>query len=159
MNDQAFVILEFDELRALVRSHAQTAMGAARIAAVAPVADLHELQRALKAVAECVELRARGVRWSFDGLADPGEAISRLKIEHAALGPSSILDLARLCEGAMDARGGLLSERDSCHTLFAIVADLPRELINLPKLIAKKILPRGGLVDRASPELARIRAA
>jgi DNA mismatch repair protein MutS2 len=157
MNDQSFGILEFDELRALVRRHAQTVMGAVRIAAVAPVPDLHELQRALKAVAECVELRARGVRWSFDGLADPGEAISRLKIEHAALGPSSILDLARLCEGAMDARAGLLAERDNCHTLFAVVAELPRDLSNLPKRIAKKILPSGELDDRASPELARIR--
>src|SRR5262249_46020902 len=85
------------------------------------------------------------------------ESLSRLRIETTALAGEALLDLARLCERALDARGAIHSEMETCQTLFAIVASLPRELIALNKLITKKILPNGELDDRASPELARNR--
>jgi len=157
MHDQAFAILEFDALRSLVGRNAQTDAGRARVAAIAPIDDHRELQRALDAVRECIELRKRGVRWSFDGVADPTDSLSRLRIEGAALDPLALLDVAQLCERAMDARGAIHAERETCPALFANVAALPRELDNLKALIEKKILPGGELDDRASPELARIR--
>jgi DNA mismatch repair protein MutS2 len=157
MNNQAFAILEFDALRALVRRYAQTDMGRMRIDEIAPIGDRDELQNALNAIAEGMQLRERGVRWSFDGVADPNESISRLRIEGTALDALALLDLARLCERAMDARAAIMTERETCPTLFAIVAALPRELNKLNTLIGKKILPNGDLDDRASPELARIR--
>src|SRR5882672_9561885 len=104
MNPQAFEILEFDSLRALVRRGAQTAMGRDRIGAVAPSADQRQLQEALSAVAESLKLRQRGSRLSFEGIADTTDSISRLKIEGAALDPLALLDLARLCERAMESR-------------------------------------------------------
>src|SRR5712692_3358477 len=96
MNPQAFQTLEFDSLRALVRRGAQTAMGQGRIDALAPSADLRQLQRALSAVGENIELRQGGSRFSFDGIADATDSLSRLKIEGAALEPLALLDLARL---------------------------------------------------------------
>jgi DNA mismatch repair protein MutS2 len=157
MNPQAFDTLEFDALRALVRRGAQTAMGRARIETLAPRADLSQLQRELTAVAESVELRTRGARFSFDGIADTTDSIARLRIEGTALDPLSLLDLARLCERAMDARGAILAERESAPTLFEIVAGVSAELKKLAALLTRKILPGGELDDRASPELARIR--
>src|SRR5205807_10371572 len=62
-----------------------------------------------------------------------------------------------LCERAMDARGAILAERETCATLFEIVAGLPHELKNLVARLTKKILPSGELDDRASPQLASIR--
>jgi len=94
---------------------------------------------------------------SFDGLADSGNSISRLRIEGTALAPLSILELARLCEGAMAARAAILAEREMCPTLFEIVAALPLELSKLAARLTKKILPGGELDDRASPQLAAIR--
>src|SRR5712692_7308551 len=141
MNPQAFRTLEFDALRALVRRHAQTETGRARVDALAPIDDLSELQRGLRAVSEMIELRQRGARFSFDSIADPTEPISRLKIEGAALEALAILDLARLCRRAMDARETILAERDACPALFDIVAALPRELNNLAERLTKKILP------------------
>src|SRR5438105_10779533 len=140
MDNQAFTILEFDSLRSLVRRYAQTDMGRARIDAIAPIDDRGELRLALAAIGEGVQLRAQGVRWSFEGVADPNESISRLRIEGAALDALALLDLARLCDRAMDARGSILTERDKCPTMFAIVAGLPRELNKLNTLIGKKIL-------------------
>ena len=127
MHDQAFAILEYDQLRELIQRGAQTAMGRARIEALAPFSDLAALQKSLQAVAECVELRRRGVVWSFYELSDPKEPIARLGIEGAALEPLAILELARLCESAMSARASILAERDAGPVLWTIVEELPRD--------------------------------
>ena len=157
MKPQAFDTLEFDSLRALVRRGAQTAMGQGRIEALAPFGDPGQLQRALSAVGENITLRHSGIRFSFDGIADTTGSISRLKIEGAALEPLALLDLARLCERAMESRAAILAERERAPTLFEIVSDVPGELRKLAALLHKKILPGGELDDRASPELGRIR--
>lgn len=157
MNDQSFHILEFDQLRALVRRGAQTPMGRARFDALVPLAELNELQKALAAAAECAQLRKRGATWSFSELKEPAEAIARLRVEGTALEPITILEVARLCEQAMSARSAIMAEREASPVLTEIVAGLPRELNSITARIANKILPSGDLDDRASPELARIR--
>lgn len=157
MNDQAFKILEYDQLRNLLRRGAQTPMGRERIDALVPLDDLTMLRSALAAVAECVQLRKRGVSWSFSELSDPGEAIARLRVAGTALDPSTILELSRLCSQALSARASIIAERDECPVLSEVVGGLPRELNSLVARIANKILPSGELDDRASPELARIR--
>jgi DNA mismatch repair protein MutS2 len=157
MDNQAFSILEYDQLRALLRLGAQTLMGGARVDALAPLEDLNALRRALAETAECVHLKKRGVAWSFSEIANPGEAIGRLRVEGAALEPGAILGLARLCEQAMSARASILAESELSPVLSEKVADLPRELNSLAARVANKILPTGELDDRASPELARIR--
>src|SRR5258706_7098343 len=101
MNPQAFDTLEFDSLRALVRRGAQTAMGQARVNALEPAADLRQLQRALTAVGENIELRQAGGRFSFDGIADTSHSISRLKIPSTAPEAMSPFHLARLFGRAM----------------------------------------------------------
>src|SRR5213594_619387 len=157
MITQAFDILEFNALRALVRCGAQTDTGRERIDRLSPISDIDELQRDLRGVAEMIEIRRRGARLSFDGIVDPTDSISRLRIEGAALEPIAILGVARLCERAMDARGAILAERDTCPRLFEIVAALPGELKSLAVRLTKKILPSGELDDHASPQLAGIR--
>jgi DNA mismatch repair protein MutS2 len=157
MNKQAFGILEFDPLRALLRRGAQTDDGRARIDALAPIADQDELRRALRLVAEFAELRQCGGRLSFDGIADTSDSRSRLRIEGTALDPLAILDLARLCDRAMAARAAILADREAFPTLFAIVSVLTPELSKLAARLHKKILPSGELDDRASPQLATIR--
>ena len=157
MNQQSFGVLEYDGLRELVRRGAQTPAGRARVDALAPMNDLAELRRALRAVSECVGLRARGGAWSFSELADPVELIARLRIEGAVLEPLALLELARLCDQAGEARARIQAERDECPVLWELVADLPRELYSLAARVTSKILPSGELDDRASPELARLR--
>jgi DNA mismatch repair protein MutS2 len=157
MNHQAFTILEYQGLRALIRRGAQTPMGRARVEALAPLDDIAELQRELLAVAECVDLRKRGAAWTFSELEDPAEKISLLRVEGMALEPNAILEIKLLCEQAMSARASILAEREASPVLWTLVESLPLELNRLIAHIANKILPTGELDDRASPELARIR--
>ena len=158
MNDQAFATLEYEGARALVRRYAQTPMGRARAEALAPLDSVDEVRRALRAVSECVELRARGARWSFSEAADPAGAIARLRIEGTILEPLVLLEVARLCEQAADARAAVQAEREAAPVLWSVVEELPRTLPGLAARVFSKILPSGELDDRASPELARIRA-
>lgn len=150
--------MEYDRLRALIRRGAQTPMGRERALALSPIEDLLKLRHELGAVAECVELKHRGVSWSFSEMADPAEALARLRIEGATLEPLAILELGRLCEQALSARASILVEREACPVLWKMVEDLPRELHSLAARVSNKILPSGELDDRASPELARIRS-
>ncbi|HEY0172859.1 MAG TPA: endonuclease MutS2 [Pyrinomonadaceae bacterium] len=158
MNDQAFGTLEYEGARALVRRYAQTPMGRERAEGLAPLSSVEEVRRALRAVTECVEMRARGARWSFSELSDPAEAIARLRIEGTVLDPLVLLELARLCEQASDARAAVSAEREAAPVLWEAVEGLPRTLPGLAARVFSKILPSGELDDRASPELARIRA-
>ena len=157
MHDQAFTTLEYPQLRELLKRGAQTQIGQARVQTLAPIENLSQLQRELKALGECVLLRNRGVTWSFSEFSDPGEAIGRLRVEGAALEPTSLLLLARLCEQALSARASILAEREEALVLWQLVENLPRELNSLVARVTNKILPTGELDDRASPELARIR--
>jgi DNA mismatch repair protein MutS2 len=157
VNKQAFTTLEYQHLLQLVKRNAQTEAGERRVETLAPIDDVSELRRALAALAECVRLRTRGVKWYFNGLTDPSESIGRLRVENASLDPLAILQTARLCDQAMAARAAILAEREDAPVLWQLVQDLPRELNTLVARVTNKILPSGELDDRASPELANIR--
>ena len=158
MNEQAFTTLEYDALRALLSRGAQTEMGRAIAESLVPYDDLEELRRSLAALSECIELRRRGAWWSFTELMDPRDALAHVRIEGSTLEPLTILELGRLCEQAQSARAIILSEREASPMLWQMVEALPRELNSLAARISNRILPSGELDDRASPELARIRA-
>jgi DNA mismatch repair protein MutS2 len=157
MHEQAFPILEYPELRALVQRGAQTLMGQLRVAQLRPLASVAELTVALAAVAEAVSLRRRGGAWTFSELSDPSEKLALLQVAGTTLEPGAILEIRSLCEQAMSARASILAERDSSPVLWRLVGNLPLELNSLNARIANKILPSGEIDDRASPELARIR--
>ncbi|MFN2514835.1 MAG: endonuclease MutS2 [Pyrinomonadaceae bacterium] len=157
MHDQAFTILEYHELRALIRRAAQTPMGKARVDALKPLENVAELQKELSALAECVDIRKRGAFWTFTDLGDPSERIALLRVEGATLDATAILEIRLLCEQAMSARASILAERDTSPVLWAMIGNLPLDLNRLIARIANKILPTGEIDDRASPELARIR--
>ena len=144
-------------MRALVRRNAQTEAARTLVDQLEPVDDFAGLQNHLNRLAEMIELRARGTRISFDGIVDTSESIARLRIEGTALEPMALLDLARLCARALDARTAFLAEREAAPGMFEIVAPLPADLGRFAANITKKILPSGELDDRASPQLASIR--
>jgi len=157
LNKQAFTTLEYQHLLELIKRNAQTEAGQRRVETLAPFDDAAQLRGALAALAECVLLRTRGVKWYFEGLVNPAETIARLRVEGASLDPLAILQMARLCDQAMSARAAILAERENAPVLWQLVQDLPRELNTLVARVTNKILPSGELDDRASPELASIR--
>ena len=157
MNEQAFTTLEYPQLRELLKRCAQTRIGELRAETLTPIGELPRLQLELKALAECVTLRNRGVSWSFSEFDEPGDAIGRLRVEGTTLDASALLQLARLCEQALSARVSIQAEREAAPILWHFVESLPRDLNTLVARVTNKILPSGEVDDRASPELGRIR--
>lgn len=157
MNDQAFGTLEYQQLLDLINRNAQTEAGKRRVKTLAPLNDPLALRLELTKLFECVMLRNRGVRWSFNEISDPAETIARLHVEGAPLDTLALLQMARLCEQAMSARAEIFDERENATSLWRLVETLPRDLNTLIARITNKILPDGELDDRASPELAGIR--
>lgn len=157
MNEQAFITLEYHQLRELLRRAAQTESGRQRIETLEPLNDRSQLQEQLSSLTECVALRNRGVTWAFSEFPDQSEILARLRVEGATLDAVSMLQLAGLADEALSARAAILAERDAAPILWRIVELLPRDLHSLVAKITSKILPSGELDDRASPELAGIR--
>src|SRR4051794_32955220 len=124
MHVQSFKTLEFDALRALVQRHASTAMGAAKIGALAPFDSVENLIEALELAGEMIQARRNGLRFSFADVSDPSQAIAHLQIEGTALDPLTMLELARMCDQALAARAALVNERETLPRLSAIVVPL-----------------------------------
>ena len=157
MNDQAFATLEYQHLLELIKRNAQTESGKRRVEALSPIGGPVELRRELTVLAECVTLRNRGARWTFNESTDPTETITRLHVEGLTLDTLALLQVAHLCEQAMAARAVIYDERENAPMLWQLVEMLPRDLNTVVARITNKILPDGELDDRASPELANIR--
>ena len=147
MNEQAFITLEYPQLLELLKRGAQTRIGESRAETLAPIGELPQLQRELRALGECVTLRNRRVSWSFSEFDEPGEAIGRLRVEGTTLDPSALLHLARLCEQALSARVSIQSERETAPILWQLVESLPRDLNTLVEV---------DLPLPCTPEMARI---
>ena len=102
MITQAFRILEFDSLRALVRRQATTKMGKARIDQLAPADDPGELRRALLYVSEMIEARQRGARFAHVVVGEEDEPRTRASPKR----------------GSSEVKEGRARARDSHETCF-----------------------------------------
>ncbi|MBP9663527.1 MAG: endonuclease MutS2 [Pyrinomonadaceae bacterium] len=150
--------LEFSRLLDLVARNAQTPMGRDRIISLRPLVSRLELDNALQAVSEAITLaEEKQVTWSFSGLEDPSEPLAILRIENAALEPTALLDIARVCTQALFARSAIQPEKDVAPTVWQIVEHIPPSLLAVTGQINKKLLPGGEIDDDASPELASLR--
>ena len=167
MRNTSAALLEFDALRDLLGRYVASPLGRAELERCAPSEDRAWVENSLAEVAEAIayleaaakpQPAARGaaVRFRFDGLQDPAEALARLRIEGAALEPKQILALCELLDRASDIRSILLSVAPRFPKLAARAAAMG-EFRALLKTLAGKILPDGTVADDASPELARLR--
>ena len=160
-------VLEFEALRTLLGRYVRSALGRGGLERVSPSSDRDAIETALAETAEGIEyLRAaaqpqaasRGavIRISFADIADPAEAVARLRIEGATLEALEIYELTRLLDLAAEARGVLVAAGQRFPRLAAhgaAIADL-RELV---QELSGKILPGGMLADHASVALGRLR--
>ncbi|MFN0139099.1 MAG: endonuclease MutS2 [Pyrinomonadaceae bacterium] len=150
--------LEFGRLLEIVARHAQTPMGVEGVRGLRPLVSRIELDNALAAIDETIALNEeKQLTWNCSGLEDPGESVAIWRIENAALEPTLLLEIARVCSQALFARSAIQPEKDSAGTLWQIVEHIPPTLMAVVDQIDKKVLPGGEINDDASPELAKLR--
>jgi DNA mismatch repair protein MutS2 len=152
--------LEFDALLDLLRGYAQSPLGRARIAALAPVSAAEWIRRQQALTQEIRDYRRAGGRFEFAGLEDPGKLIDKARIEGTALEATELRDVVAVLDRAQQWREVVQHPPAELRAGFHAVAELSRAIADFGELLKffhGKILPDGTLDDRASPELARIR--
>ncbi len=158
-------LLEFDQVRELLRAYASSPLGQGRVAGLAPVADAAWIARQQQLTAEVREYLRAGSRFEFAGLADPAQLLAKAQIEGAGLDALEVRDVIAVVDRAAEWRevafhppaamksGDAESPWPAVRAVSSAIADFTDFL----RFFRKKILPDGTLDDRASPELAAVR--
>jgi DNA mismatch repair protein MutS2 len=160
-------LLEFEDLRELVRRYIGSPMGRLRLERVQPSSDRERIEADLAEAAEAMGYlrsaaapqpaqRGAAIRISFTGLPDLTQASEKIRIDGASLEPRELFDLISLLDRAADARSILNAVAERFPRLGArgaAIADF-RPLLSA---IDGKVLPNGAIADTASVALNRLR--
>jgi DNA mismatch repair protein MutS2 len=153
-------VLEFDALRELLRGHASSPLGHARITALAPSTDSAWIAEQQELTAEVREFRRVGGRFEFSGLMDITKLVKKSRIAGAVLETTEIRDVVLVVDRAAEWREIALHPPASMKTEWRRTQTLSEGVPDFTEFLRSfrnKIQPDGALEDRASPELARIR--
>ncbi|MGZ4814883.1 MAG: endonuclease MutS2 [Terriglobales bacterium] len=162
-------VLEFEQLRDVVRGYASSPLGRARVAALEPTADREWIERQHRLTAEIREFLKAGARFEFAGLTDVRTLLEKARIQGAALEPEELRKVLAVVDRADEwttvAKSPPSHMRAPAHaertgSFWPTVSELSRQITDFTDLLQNfrnKILPDGTLDDHASPELARIR--
>jgi DNA mismatch repair protein MutS2 len=160
MKNSSARVLEFDQLRELVRGYAVSDLGRARVAALQPSVDPGWIQKQQRLTTEVREFRRVGERFEFAGLTDVSRLLDKSRIKGAVLESLEIRDVLTIVDRAAEWRQiafnppqGMKTDWSGVRELSSGVADFADVL----RQLRNKILPDGTLDDKASPELASVR--
>jgi DNA mismatch repair protein MutS2 len=153
-------VLEFDSLLDLLHGYAASALGHAKIAALAPSTNLPWIAEKHQLTEEIREFRRAGGHFEFSGLLDIANLAAKARIAGAALEIADIRDILLVVARAAEWReiafhppAGMRSEWPRTQTLSQSISDFTGIL----RFFRNKIRADGTLEDHASPSLARIR--
>jgi DNA mismatch repair protein MutS2 len=159
-------ILEFDQLRDLLRRQTTCAPGRGEVDALSFSQDRSALDAAFALIDEAVKYLGEGSELGFGSLADPAKWLAELEAPAAVLTPLLLLDAASLADSTAMLRD---SFRESAPAgsgptarqfpLLSARATSVADLRPLAAAIRRAVLPNGEISDDASPELKRIRAS
>jgi DNA mismatch repair protein MutS2 len=158
-------ILEFSQLREIVRGFSTSPPGRRAVEALAFSQDRAELNAAFALIREAMEWLRGGNDLGFGALADPEPWLARLEPDgvgiaaaSSVLTPVELLDAASLLDTATWLRENFREAEESFAGLAALAGSLS-DLRYLAIAIRKAVLPDGTISDDASPELRRIRGS
>jgi DNA mismatch repair protein MutS2 len=158
MSRTAQDVLEFDQLRELLRLRTTCVPGRRSVDALEPGVDRAVLESAFAQIREARAWLRAGRELGFGGLADPQGWLERIAGPGAVLAAQEFLDAASLLETAGWLKPQFREEAAEFPLLAARAASLGdfREPL---AAIRRCILPNGDISDHASPALRRIRAS
>jgi DNA mismatch repair protein MutS2 len=151
-------VLEFDNLRELLRGRTTCALGRRLINSLALTKDRAALDQTFAQTREAREWLRAGRELGFGGLADPQKWLEQIEGPGAILAPGELLDAASLLETAGWLRQQFREEAAQFPLLAAKSASLA-DFRDPLAAIRRCILPTGEISDEASPALRRIRAS
>ncbi len=158
MSRTAQDVLEFDNLRELLRLRTTCAPGRRAVNALEPGFERAPLESAFALIREAGEWLRAGREMGFGALADPQGWLERIEGLGAALEPGEFLDAASLLETAGWLRQQFREEAAKFPLLAARAAALG-DFREMRAAIRRCVLPNREISDDASAALRRIRAS
>lgn len=160
MNRWSADLLEFEELRDILRRSIPSPLGRAKLDGMEPLTDREAIEAALAETAEAIayldrlrNAKSDAVRLRFSDLPDVSESAALLRIEGTVLDGKQLFDLGVVLSRAMEARSALTQTGGRLATRVAGIPDLRPILREMDG----KLLPDGSVADDASVALARLR--
>lgn len=160
MNRWSIDLLEYEELREILRRFVPSPLGRSKLDAMEPSPDRAAVEASLAETAEAIayldrlrDARADAVRLRFSDLPDVAESAAKLRIEGAVLDGLELFNLGTVLARAMEARSALTQAGGRLANRVAGVPDLRPVLRQLDG----KLLPDGSVADDASVALSRLR--
>ena len=158
MSRSAQEVLEFDQLRGLLRQRTTCVPGRRAVEALQFRRDAAFLQGQFRLIREAREWLRLGNELGFAGLADPATWLEKIE------GPGVALEAAELLQAAslLETTGWLrLQFREAAEKfpLCSAKATSVGDLSDVLSAIRRCLLPNGEVSDDASPALRRIRAS
>src|SRR5271163_480239 len=158
MSRTALDILEFDNLRELLRQRTTCALGRRHLDALEPSTNRTALEAAFALIREAREWLRAARELGFGALSDPQGWLAKLEGPGLVLEASEFLDASSLLETSTWLRQQF-REESAKFPLLAAKASSLADLRDLQQAIRRCVLPNGEISDDASSTLRRIRAS
>jgi DNA mismatch repair protein MutS2 len=158
MSRSAQEVLEFDQLRELLRQRTTCVLGRRAIDALQFAQDAAFLQEQFRLIREAREWLRSGRDLGFGALSDPAVWLAKIEGTGAALEPAEFLEAASLLETAAWLRAQFREEAGK----FPLLAERSGEVADFRAVLTalrRCVLPNGEVNDDASPVLRRIRVS
>ena len=149
-------VLEVDLLLDQVAGNAQSSLGAERIRALGPAADVQEAERRHDAVEQARDFAAVHGLVGLAAAVPIDEELAAVATDGVVLEPAALRRVASTARVCAQLRRRYLVDAGRWPALAALVGDVP-SLRPLCDQIDRLIDPEGQIRDDASPELQRIR--
>lgn len=148
--------LEFDQVLQIVAGYTLTAAGRRQLTQLRPQAAYQEVSRRLEEVAELQAQTVEEGPLSLGGCPDLEPLFPRLAIPGSILSPEDFLQILEVLKLTQRLKRQLLAWAPRRPRLAGYGQEL-RELPEIQQAIQRTISPHGLILDKASPELARLR--
>jgi len=151
-------VLEFDQLRELLRLRSTSPLGRRAIDALSFSQDRAHLERQFALLREAREWLRAGRDLGFAAVSDPQAWLAKIEVPGAVLEPAEFLEAASLLEASSWLRGQF-REQAAEFPLLQECAERAADFRELLGAIRRSVLPNGEITDEASPALRRIRSS
>jgi len=154
--EQSLAELEFNKVLELLVPFALTERAAAHLRRLRPLLDAQQIANEHAAIAELLQLRARGDDLPLERTDDPARLLHRSMLAGAYLSASELLSILELLGVSRRVRSFIGEHADQMPTIAALAEPLVEHRL-LERHIRDAIDPTGAVRDDASAELRRIR--
>ncbi|MGA9755675.1 MAG: Smr/MutS family protein [Desulfobaccales bacterium] len=156
MPEPTLTALEFPELLLVVQTYALSDSGRDFLGALAPLADLHQIQAPFRQIQELRELQYREGPLPFTDFPQLTTWLSKATVRGSLLLPEAFNDVLQVLRLARHLRHYVGLGGDLTPRLAALAVDL-KDLNPLAETISQCISPHNFILDQASPGLAQVR--